>query len=409
MRLARCRFAFYKGGHSNENDFHFQLGRHMVRSVFLVLLLSACNGDFEFPSTTSDAVATYSDVVSASYEDSLSSAQDLDAALEALVESPSDAALTDAKDAWLESREPYLQTEVYRFYDGPIDNGTDGPEGLLNAWPLDENHIDYVEGQDTAGIINDPEQTIDAAALESLNEDGGEKNVATGYHAIEFLLWGQDFSDDGPGARPFTDFMAGETATAANQDRRGLYLTVTGDLLVTHLTQLVDSWAVDAPYRANFEADPEGSFENILSGMIILSGFETGGERLQAALDSGSQEDEHSCFSDNTHRDMIQDIQGVKNVWEGSYTRVDGSVVSGTGIVDVVAELDSDLAARVTARIDESLSLANALLPPFDQEIAPGSAGNVRVQALVDSLAAQEELLTEVFVAFELSPNIPTE
>jgi putative iron-regulated protein len=274
---------------------------------------------------------------------------------------------------------------------------------------LDENHIDYVEGEDTAGIINDITQTIDGVSLESLNENGGEKNVATGYHAIEFLLWGQDFSDDGPGERPFTDFMTGEQGTAANQDRRGQYLTVSGDLLVKHLSQLMDAWTVDAPYRTNFEADTEGSFENILTGMIILSGFETGGERLQAALDSGSQEDEHSCFSDNTHRDMIQDIQGVENVWQGSYTRVDGSVVSGTGIVDVVAELDQDLADRVTARIGESLSLANALETPFDLEIAPGSPGNARVQALVDSLSAQEEVLTEVFLAFELAPDIPTE
>jgi putative iron-regulated protein len=379
----------------------------MLRFVPLVLFLAACNGDFEFPETASDAVATYSEIVSASYEDSLSSAQDLDATLEAFVAAPSDSGLTDAKDAWLDSREPYLQTEVYRFYDGPIDNPTDGPEGLLNAWPLDENHIDYVEGEDTAGIINDITQTIDGVSLESLNENGGEKNVATGYHAIEFLLWGQDFSDDGPGERPFTDFMTGEQGTAANQDRRGQYLTVSGDLLVKHLSQLMDAWTVDAPYRTNFEADTEGSFENILTGMIILSGFETGGERLQAALDSGSQEDEHSCFSDNTHRDMIQDIQGVENVWQGSYTRVDGSVVSGTGIVDVVAELDQDLADRVTARIGESLSLANALETPFDLEIAPGSPGNARVQALVDSLSAQEEVLTEVFLAFELAPDIP--
>lgn len=383
----------------------------MFRYASLLLVLSACNGDgdFEFPEATVDAVATYSQIVSASYEDSLASAEVLDDALEAFVAAPTAALMTDAQDAWLDSREPYLQTEVYRFYDGPIDNPTDGPEGLLNAWPLDENHIDYVDGQDTAGIINDTTITIDGPSLESLNEDGGEKNVSTGYHAIEFLLWGQDFSDEGPGSRPFTDFVSDGSGTAANQDRRGQYLTVSGDLLIAHLTQLVDAWADGSAYRTNFEADAENAFESILTGMIILSGFETGGERLQAALDSGSQEDEHSCFSDNTHRDMIQDIQGVKNVWEGSYTRIDGTTVSGTGIVDIVSEVDSDLADRVTSRIDESLSLANALQVPFDLEIAPGSAGNARVQALVDSLSAQEEVLTEVFMAFGLAPDIPTE
>ena len=383
----------------------------MLRFTPFLFLLAACNGDdtFTFPENTSEAVSQYSAIVSASYEDSLSSAEDLDATLVALVDAPTEQALTDARDAWLDAREPYLQTEVYRFYDGPIDNPTDGPEGLINAWPLDENYIDYVDGDDTAGIINDTEVTIDAATLEGLNEAGGEKNIATGYHAIEFLLWGQDMSTTGAGERPYTDYLTGEGATAANGDRRGEYLLVTSDLLLTHLGQINDAWATDAAYRTNSEADPEGAFEDILTGMIVLSGFETGGERLQAALDSGDQEDEHSCFSDNTHRDMIQDIQGVLNVWTGSYTRTDGSTVSGTGIYDVVAEVDADLADAVTARIEESLSLALALNTPFDQEIVPGAEGNARVQALVDSLTTQEEILTDVFTAFGLAPEIPTE
>jgi putative iron-regulated protein len=367
---------------------------------------SGGDAGFEWPSSTADAVSTYAEIVEANYADSLSAAVALDAALQALVDDPSEANLEAARTAWLDSREPYLQTEVYRFYDGPIDNPTDGPEGLMNAWPLDENYIDYVEGDDTAGIVNGSE-TIDGPTLASLNEAGGESNIATGYHAIEFLLWGQDTSDTGPGDRPYTDYVTDGSGTAMNQDRRGRYLTVVGDLLQDHLTQVHDAWAMDATYRTEFEADPEGSFAKILTGMIVLSGFETGGERLQAALDSGDQEDEHSCFSDNTHRDMIQDVQGVMNVWRGSYTRVDGTVVEGTGIRDVVMAVDADLAGRLDAQIDTSLSLANALMPPFDQEIVPGSEGNARVMALVQGLQEQESILFEVFETFELSVTIP--
>jgi len=141
--------------------------------------------------------------------------------------------------------------------------------------------------------------------------------------------------------------------------------------------------------------------------MIILSGFETGGERLQASLDSGDQEDEHSCFSDNTHRDMVQDVQGILNVWKGSYTRTDGSTVSGTSVKSIVEEVDADLASRLDTQINESLSLANAIQAPYDQEIAPGSEGNARVEALVASLRAQEEILFEVFDTFGLTVEIP--
>ena len=370
---------------------------HRLTALASLVALSACSAD-----PTADAVLNYAEIVEASYGDSLTAAQALDASLEALVAGPTATTLGDARDAWLASREPYLQTEVYRFYDGPIDNPDDGPEGLLNAWPLDENYIDYVVGDDDAGIVNDGTTTIDGATLEGLNEQGGEKNIATGYHAIEFLLWGQDLSDTGPGERPHTDYVEGEDGTAANQDRRGTYLTVSGDLLVDHLTQVHSAWTPGADYRSSFEDDPDGSIEKILTGMIVLAGFETGGERLQASLDAGDQEEEHSCFSDNTHRDMVQDVQGIQNVWRGTY-----GPVSGTGVKDVIESLDSELAAELDAQIDESLALAEALQPPYDQEIAPGSEGNARVQALIVSLRATEDLLSDAFAELGLTPEIP--
>lgn len=374
--------------------------------------MSACDSDsdnntgFTWPANTAEAVNQYATIVDASYADSYSTAIALNDSLTALIASPSEQSHEAAKQAWLASREPYLQTEVYRFYDGPIDDPIDGPEGLINAWPLDENYIDYVSDDASAGIINGTE-IIDAATLAGLNEQGGEANIATGYHAIEFLLWGQDDNDAGPGQRPYTDYVTDGTGTAANQDRRGQYLTVAGDMLVAHLAEVHAEWMPAGEYRASFVADEQAAFEKILTGMIILSGFETGGERLQAALDSGDKEDEHSCFSDNTHRDMIQDVQGILNVWKGSYTRTDGSIVNGVGVYDVVREADAELAERLDTKINESLRLANALQIPFENEIAPGSAGNERVIALITSLQAQESILFEVFSLFGLSVEIP--
>ncbi len=380
--------------------------------LFALSGLSACTkgGDegLLWPERTADAVSTYAEIVEASYADALADAEALDQGVTALVAAPSDAALDVARGGWLQSREPYLQTEAYRFYDGPIDNPVDGPEGLLNAWPLDEHYLDYVDGDAGAGLINDLSIPLDAETLVSLNEAGGEKNIATGYHAVEFLLWGQDQDEDGPGARPYTDYVVGEGGTATNQDRRGQTLTLLSGLLVTHLGQVHEAWAPGAAYRVGFEANPEASFAKMLTGLIVLSGFETGGERLQASLDSGDQEDEHSCFSDNTHRDMVQDVRGVLNVWDGAYTRLDGSTVSGVSVKTIVEEVAPDLAAALDAQIHESLTLAEALQAPYDQEIAPGNAeGNARVQALVVSLRAQEALLFEVFTAFELTVEIP--
>lgn len=376
----------------------------LLLPLLSMIVLSACGkAEPVVPENTSEMMTNYAAIVSASYEDSVTAAKDLDAAIDTFAADPTQANLAAARQAWLDSREPYLQTEVYRFYGGPIDD-EDGPEGLLNAWPLDEAYIDYVEGNADAGIIQDDSVEISAASLESLNEQGGEENIATGYHAIEFLLWGQDMNPDGPGDRSYTDYVDAE-GNAANSDRRTLYLTTASDLLVTHLESVESEWAEGGNnYRATFVAsEPADGLRDVLTGMIILSGFETGGERLQTALDSGDQEDEHSCFSDNTHRDMIQDVQGIQNVYLGTYTRLDGTKVSGTGVKDVIAARDADLANEIEAQIAKSLAAAKAMNTPFDQEIASDNPeGRARVEALIVSLRAQEDLLEDAFRLFEL-------
>ncbi len=381
--------------------------------ISLVALVAiGCGGEDEpagssVPANAAEAVSTYAEMVHASYEDSLITARTLDAAATALVANPSAATHTAVQAAWRAAREPYLQTEVYRFYGGPIDDEQDGPEGLINAWPLDEGHIDYVEGAPDIGIINDPQRPINAASLSAANLNPGETDVATGYHAIEFLLWGQDLNDEGPGQRPFTDYALDASATMANQDRRGAYLTTASELMLGNLADLVDAWAPNSAgnYRSSFEdAAPADALGRILSGMIILSGFELAQERLSAALDAQDQEEEHSCFSDNTHRDMVQDVQGIQNVWLGSYAPLQGAAVSGTSLRDVIAEGDAALAGQITSQIAESLSLAKAIQPPFDQEIAPGNAaGNARVEALIEALTDQTELLERAFELYGLN------
>ena len=374
-------------------------------TLMLAVACAGCGDDDAVNQIHVDAVSQYAIVAEKAYSDSVDTAKALQAAVDTFVAAPSDATLQAAKDAWLASREPYLQTEVYRFYEGPIDNETDGPEGLLNAWPMDENYVDYTLGADgsiiSSGLINDATFELSEDSVEGKNEVGGEKNIATGYHAIEFLLWGQDTSDTGPGNRPFTDYVTDGTGTQANQDRRGQFLKITASLLVKHLEQVHNQWKADGAYRQSFTSgDPKIALEKILTGMIVLAGFETGGERLQAALDSQDREDEHSCFSDNTHRDMIQDIQGIQNVFLGSYS----GAMPGVGIKDVITDLDSAIASRIETELADALSKGNALVIPFEAEIAPGNtAGNQRVADLIASLKTLERSLEEVFVKMDFT------
>ena len=255
-------------------------------------------------------------------------AEALQAALEAFVADPTEATLAAAKQAWLDARVLYGPTEAFRFYDGPIDNPDDGPEGQINAWPLDEAYIDYVEGDAAAGIINDaagvPEITTEV--LVAANEEGGESNISTGWHAIEFLLWGQDLTADGAGARPLTDYTTSPTA-----ERRATYLTLLAQLLVDDLSGVRDQWdPEDGAYRETFLADPGQAVANIFRSMGALSQGELAGERIAVAYDTKDQEDEHSCFSDNTTTDIAGNAIGVRMIYTADYPGIDGtSLVRG--------------------------------------------------------------------------------
>ena len=251
-------------------------------------LLPACDSgsggsawdDADFTVEASEAVEGYVHVVTANYGDTVTAAKAMQSDIRAFLSAPSEASLQRARAAWLAAREVYGQTEVYRFYGGPIDDEQNNYEGLINSWPLDEVYIDYVEGDPEGGIINDLSKQIDRATLIELNGAGGEDDISTGWHAIEFLLWGQDLSADGPGARPYTDYVTDGTGTAKNQDRRAAYLEIVTMLLVEHLTAVDAAWAESAAYHDEFErGDPKESLTKILLGMGSLSGAELSGER----------------------------------------------------------------------------------------------------------------------------------
>ncbi|HEU5151429.1 MAG TPA: imelysin family protein, partial [Iamia sp.] len=296
-----------------------------------------------------EVATTYADVVFAAYDATVTAATDLHDAIDSFVEAPSEDGLQAAKDAWLAARDVYGPTEVFRFYDGPIDDPEDGPEGQINAWPLDEAYVDYVEDDPAAGLVADtaalPEITEDAIA--GVNEEGGETNVSTGWHAIEFLLWGQDLSEDGPGARPVTDYTEDP-----NAERRGQYLSALAHLLIADLEGVRDQWAPDGgAYREEFLADPDQAVTNILRGMGALSAGELAGERMLVAYDTQDQEDEHSCFSDNTIADVVGNAKGIQLAYTAEY---DG--VEGTSLQSVVAEVLPDVDARLTESLDSTVA-----------------------------------------------------
>ncbi|MGO1462145.1 MAG: imelysin family protein [Oleiphilaceae bacterium] len=392
------------------------------------------------PATKAAVVAHYADLAHAGYEDALITAQALNEATDRLLASPTEANLKAAKEAWLAARVPYQQTEVFRFGNAIVDDW----EGQLNAWPLDEGLIDYVQADDyqyelgnagaTANIVGSKSvnvggETIDVTSLSpellaNLNEIGGsEANVATGYHAVEFLLWGQDLHgfEQGNGERPVTDYATGTDCTNGNCDRRADYLDAVTDLLVTDLEWMVDQWAADNSdnYRSQLvSASADEGVQKMLFGMGSLSLGELAGERMKVALEANSYEDEHDCFSDNTHNSHYYNGQGIQNIYTGTYRRVDGSLVSGPSLSDLVAQKNPELDANLNAQLDASMEALGVMQSkaessqnpvPFDMMIAPGNAEgativNGAIMALVEQTGSIEKAARQLGLE-ALSPD----
>ncbi|GAW34159.1 iron-regulated protein A precursor [Roseovarius sp. A-2] len=376
-----------------------------------------------------EVLSHYADIAAAKYEDSLTTARALQDAVDTLIESPSAEHLTEARAAWLRARVPYQQTEVYRFGNPIVDDW----EGKVNAWPLDEGLIDYVDGAyggptdanqlAALNVIANPTftlsgQEIDASEItpalleDNLHEaDGIEANVATGYHAIEFLLWGQDLNGHLPGAgnRPWTDYASGEACTHANCDRRAEYLRAATDLLVSDLEWMVAQWQEGGDARANVTADESAGLTAILTGMGSLSYGEQAGERMRLGLMLNDPEEEHDCFADNTHNSHYYDGLGIRNVYHGAYMRIDGSMLSGPSLADLVAGTDASLDAEMRARLDETMMALGRIKTAaeagfaYDMMLERGNdAGEALVMGGVDALIAQTRSIERVIAALDL-------
>jgi putative iron-regulated protein len=368
-----------------------------ILMIATVLLAGSCSKSEEEVNTVTkkEVIDNYAALVHQNYLDSYNSAVQLQTSIQSFTNNPTQAGFDQAKTDWLAARDIYGQTEVFRGSNGPVDSESNDAwvinnEGQMNAWPLDEGYIDYVTAASDAyagysayngGIIAGTE-AITEDLLIGKNEGENDKSISTGWHAIEFLLWGQDETNPAElqaGQRPLTDYT-----TDANKVRRATYLNVVSSILVKDLKMLVDTWAVGGTYYNVFMSLSEDqALTNIISGPFFLANEELSEERmlkpvdLTDGIDQSGQEDEHSCFADNTHRDVVTNAQGIINVLFGSY----GSV-SGASVYDLVNQEDATLAASFKTVADAMMVKINEIdtkannNKPFDLLLLEESTSN---------------------------------
>lgn len=250
---------------------------------------------------------------------------------------------------------------------------------------------EFNPGGEESTVVNVKDITVDA--LTALNENGGEANVSTGYHAIEFLLWGQDqdysnFVKDSitkgalvAGQRPLSDFTSHKDAK-----RRLDYLKASSKKLVDDLQTVASAWKKEVKgnnglYRAAIlgqlkgenaskNINEETALRQIFAGMGVFIKSELANERIAVAVLTPSEEDEHSCFSDNTHRDIVTNYQGFKNVLMGTYNGMD----FGKAPIDMVKGETRDRILNLMASIEDKIADINTIAETsrhFDYQIRP--------------------------------------
>ena len=387
--------------------------------IFSILFSNlACSNEESFKKI----VDSYTKIAYATYEDSLISAKSLRNAIDYFLSNPTSENLSLAKSAWLASRIPYQQSEVFRFGNTIVDNW----EGKVNAWPLDEGLIDYVQ---KTGVVNESEnplyasnviannsifingKRVDATDInpkflaEVLHEaEGIEANVATGYHAIEFLLWGQDLNgnNSGNGIRPASDYDK-ENCTHSNCFRRAQYLKAAVDLLVQDLEEMVSYWTDSGKATLMLKNNYSLAMSSILMGMGSLSYGELAGERMQLGLYLNDPEEEHDCFSDNTHNSHYYNQVGISNIYYANYKRINGNEINGYSLSDFIQKTNPKFSKVMDSKIQNATrALSNVrvraeTIESYDQMIAKNNIeGNNTIQVAINALVEESKGFEEL-------------
>jgi putative iron-regulated protein len=272
-------------------------------------------------------------------------------------------ALEDCRVTWKAFYNEFLLLSPYRYYSGGLDAGFEENQNYLDLSGINYSYIDYTVNQPNAGIIKDsinyPE--INQVGMLAWNQEGGEKNIALGFHVLEFLLWGEDLSATGPGMRTNNDYSKINTE---NERRMKYFLDAS-----KYLNKMIGDISLDAKYENNLLAMSEDEALNeILSGYMKFLKDDLIASTLLKPLESQDPKDELSDFSDNTLSNIKSKINGLLYALDGSELFL-GSSESWYFMIDFISDVDDESAQEIMASLTKASGLISQINVDFDQAI----------------------------------------
>ncbi|MGK0389076.1 MAG: putative iron-regulated protein [Maribacter sp.] len=312
--------------------------------------------------TTTTTTSDYSDilevlgndVILVAYSDLEDKSNVLLSSVNALKSNPSETNLTTARQAWVDTRKPWEQSEGFLF--GPVD--TDGIDPALDSWPVNQTDLEAV----LASSDNLSNTYVN-------NLDGTQK----GFHTVEFLLFGIN------GTKQIGDFT----------DREFDYLIASASILADDTAQLVNAWkpsggnfinnVVNAGENGSIYISQKSALEELTGGILGIAD-EVGNGKINDPLAEQNPSLEESQFSNNSKTDFTDNIRSIQNIYEGT---------SNNGLTVIVAEKNATLDTQIKSEIQAAINAIQAIPGNFTDAIlssSPTHSAALNAQTKVNDL-----------------------
>ncbi len=267
--------------------------------------------------------------------------------------------LTNSRENWKVAYDAYHQLGPFRFHsESTLTPLMSDAELQLSLYVTNPAYIDVTSQDATSGIIPD-EATYPQILTQVLTDAhlaGGPENVSLGFHALEFILWGEDNSASGPGNRLVSDF--GGTST---NNRRKEYL-VTVNYLNNAYVNATDA---EAYINAFKKLTYKEQLQTMLSGVYRFVKDDLAGKSIKTPYDMMDQQFEESPYSDNSLNDLKSKLNSTRNFLTGSQF----SGTNGYFLIDYIAFKSQDNADKITRLLEDIDSQLTGITVAFDQAV----------------------------------------
>ena len=121
-------------------------------------------------------------------------------------------------------------------------------------------------------------------------------------------------------------------------------------------------------------------------------------------------EEEHDCFSDNTHNSHYYNVIGIQNIYLGKYTSLNNKIIQGASLSDMVAAKNIKLDAKLKESLENTVSKMNKIVSSAENGITydmligkNNKSGNLLIQNAVDALVNQSKDIEVVAKILEIN------